>query len=145
MVGEEGKRQCGLLKFLVLSHALIHGRVYGYGVLKEIVNLSGGSWRPSVGTIYKVISELVSEGLLREERKDVRRGRQVVYYVITREGVEELRRWADWILKRVATGVKFLIMLYSRLAEEGLVSDETIKTFNDVRESLIDFLSSRKC
>ncbi len=142
--GKGGKgRQCGLLRFLILSHALIHGRTYGYGVLKEVVKLSDGAWHPSVGTIYKVISELVSEGHLREAGKEVCKGRQVVYYVITEAGIRELKRIADWVLRRVGTGVKFLTMLYAEMIKSGVDFNEVkdaVNAFKEMEEVIGKFL-----
>lgn len=137
-------KQGGLLRFLILAHALIHGRTYGYGVLREVSQLSDGAWRPSVGTIYKVISELVAEGLLREVGKEKCRGRQVVYYELTDAGLKELRQMADWLLLRISTGMKFLALLYaSLLKDERRVKGSAIplKAFKDIKETAEEFLS----
>ncbi len=137
-------KQGGLLRFLILAHALIHGRTYGYGVLREVSQLSAGAWRPSVGTIYKVISELVAEGLLREVGKEKCRGRQVVYYELTDAGLKELRQMADWLLLRISTGMKFLALLYASLPkDERRVKGSAIplKAFKDIKETAEEFLS----
>ncbi len=140
-------RQCGLLRFLILAHALIHGRTYGYGVLREVLQLSNGAWRPSVGTIYKVISELVSEGLLREVGKERCKGRQVVYYELTDAGFKELRWMADWLILRISTGVKFLTLLYaSLLKDKEEIKEFTVplRAFRDIREVTEKFLNQCK-
>ncbi len=136
-------RQGGLLRFLILAHALIHGKTYGYGVLREVSQLSDGAWKPSVGTIYKVISELVSEGLLREVGKERYRGRRVVYYELTDAGYKELRWMADWLLLRISTGMKFLTMLYvSLLQDERRVRGPAtaLKAFTAIKEAAEEFL-----
>lgn len=136
-------RQVGLLRFLILAHALIRGKTYGYGVLREVLQLSDGAWKPSVGTIYKVISELVEEGLLREAGKERYRGRQVIYYELTEAGFKELRWVADWLLLRISTGMRFLTLLYaSLLKDKRWVKDPAVplKAFRDIRESAEELL-----
>ncbi len=138
--GRPREGQCGSLRFLILSHALTHGgRTYGYGILKEIVELSDGEWRPSVGTIYKVISELVSEGLLRECGSEIRRGRQIQYYEITDEGIKELIRYSYVILRRISTGMKFLLRLYRELIRTGKDKRLALKVREELREILREF------
>jgi len=36
----------------------------GYGLIKEITERSGGTWRPSPGSVYPTLQQLVDEGLI---------------------------------------------------------------------------------
>lgn len=45
----------------------------GYGLMQEIEQRSDGVWRPSPGSIYPALAQLVDEGLIREEESDGRR------------------------------------------------------------------------
>lgn len=60
----------GVLSYLVLE--LLDERPrYGYEILKEIRELSGGHWEPSYGTVYPILYKLEEEGLAnRLERED---------------------------------------------------------------------------
>jgi len=60
--------------------------MHGYQLIQEIGERSGGSWRPSPGSVYPTVSQLADEGLVRTEKSE---GRSVVH--LTEEG----RRHAD--------------------------------------------------
>jgi len=71
--------------------ALSEGQSHGYGLVKRIEELSGGSVRLVPGNFYSVLSRLMEEGLLEEEERrpsedlDNRKRR---YYAITTLGKE---------------------------------------------------------
>ncbi len=46
---------------------------HGYEIIQEIAERSGGTWRPSPGSVYPTISQLEDEGLARVEKADGRR------------------------------------------------------------------------
>jgi DNA-binding PadR family transcriptional regulator len=45
----------------------------GYQIMQEIEERSAGVWRPSPGSVYPALAQLVDEGLLRVEERDGRR------------------------------------------------------------------------
>ncbi|PTD94477.1 hypothetical protein C9439_02365 [archaeon SCG-AAA382B04] len=61
---------------------------YGYGLIKEIREISGGYWDPSYGTIYGTLSRLEeNEGIERVEKGHEDRK----YFKITKKGNEKLK------------------------------------------------------
>ena len=49
--------------------------MHGYELIQQIVERSGGVWKPSPGSIYPALSQLEDEGLvIIERRRRVRRG-----------------------------------------------------------------------
>lgn len=46
---------------------------HGYEIIQEIADRSGGTWRPSPGSIYPTVAQLEDEGLVRTEKIDGRR------------------------------------------------------------------------
>jgi len=53
----------------------------GYQIMQEVEERSGGIWRPSPGSVYPALQQLLDEGLIREQEIDGRRG-----YALTDEG-----------------------------------------------------------
>jgi DNA-binding PadR family transcriptional regulator len=45
----------------------------GYGLMEEIERRSGGTWRPSPGSVYPALAQLEDEGLVEAEEADGRR------------------------------------------------------------------------
>jgi DNA-binding PadR family transcriptional regulator len=61
--------------------------MHGYQVITELVERSGGEWRPSAGSVYPTLQQLADEGLVRDREVD---GRRV--YELTDEGRTALER-----------------------------------------------------
>ena len=55
--------------------------MHGYQMMQEIGKRSGGSWKPSPGSVYPTLQQLEDEGLIRAQDQD---GRRV--YGLTDEG-----------------------------------------------------------
>lgn len=50
---------------LYVLHALNQGEKSGYDILREMKNLTGGTWVPSKGTLYPLLRQLEEEELIR--------------------------------------------------------------------------------
>lgn len=61
--------------------------MHGYQIIREIEERSGGSWKPSAGSVYPTLQLLADEGLVRAEESN---GRKT--YVMTDAGREEAAR-----------------------------------------------------
>lgn len=55
--------------------------MHGYQIIQEIGQRSGGSWKPSPGSVYPTLQQLEDEGLVRAQEQE---GRRV--YRLTEEG-----------------------------------------------------------
>ncbi|ARS90127.1 PadR family transcriptional regulator [Natrarchaeobaculum aegyptiacum] len=77
----------GLIAYLVLE-LLEEKPRYGYEVLKEICEISGGHWEPSYGSVYPILYKFEEEGwaerIDREDEPDRK------YFELTDAGREEL-------------------------------------------------------
>ncbi|CAL9362706.1 hypothetical protein SUDANB178_00693 [Streptomyces sp. enrichment culture] len=85
--------------FFVLT-ALADQPRHGYGILREVEELSDGEVRLRVGTLYGVLDRLTADGLIVLDREEVRQGRLRRYYRLTDEGVTALDAEAE----RMAAG-----------------------------------------
>lgn len=74
--------------YLVLL-ALYHEPIHGYGIIKSIENVSGGTFIIAPGTLYGVLNNLQNQKLIEtvEEGKDSRKKKT---YCITELGKEAL-------------------------------------------------------
>ncbi|ESP87325.1 PadR family transcriptional regulator [Candidatus Halobonum tyrrellensis] len=87
----------GLISYLVLE-LLEEKPRYGYEILKEITEISGGHWEPSYGSVYPILYKFEDEGWAeRIERADEPDRK---YFELTEAGHDHLAE------KRVDTGGK---------------------------------------
>ena len=75
--------------YFVLA-ALAQEPLHGYGVAKNVVDLSDGRVHLSAGTLYGVLGRLAERGQIVEDRVEVVAGRARRYYRLTAEGRELL-------------------------------------------------------
>ncbi len=74
---------------LILS-ILRRGESYGYQIIQDVKQLSGGSLEWSDGMLYPVLHKLQKEGLIESSWQKSEEGRKRKYYSITTAGLEEL-------------------------------------------------------
>jgi len=83
----------GDVRAAVLS-LLAEGPMHGYQIIREIEERSGGSWKPSAGSVYPTLQLLADEGLVSSEEQN---GRKT--YSLTEAGraaAEETEAPAPW-------------------------------------------------
>ncbi|MFB6093847.1 MAG: PadR family transcriptional regulator [Halanaeroarchaeum sp.] len=73
----------GLVSYLVLELLADRPR-YGYEILREITDLSGGHWEPSYGSVYPILHSFDEKGYA--ERVDREDEPERKYFAITEEG-----------------------------------------------------------
>lgn len=61
--GPGGRARKGDVRSVILS-LLAEGPSNGYGLIKSIQDKTGGLWRPSPGSVYPTLQQLVDEGLI---------------------------------------------------------------------------------
>ncbi|MFF4607397.1 PadR family transcriptional regulator [Streptomyces sp. NPDC001339] len=87
--------------FFVLT-ALADEPRHGYGILREVEELSEGSVQLRVGTLYGVLDRLVKDELIALDREEVQQGRLRRYYRLTDSGERALTAEAE----RMAAGAQ---------------------------------------
>jgi DNA-binding PadR family transcriptional regulator len=80
---------------LLILTALAGGRRHGYGVIREVEELSGGRLRLSAGTLYRALDRLVGEGLVTAAGEEIVDGRLRRYYRLTDDGTRALQAEAE--------------------------------------------------
>ncbi len=71
--------------FLVLA-ALADGRKHGYGIIQDVLRLSGGDTQLRAGTLYAMLDRLAHDGLIARTGEEVVEGRLRRYYELTPQG-----------------------------------------------------------
>jgi DNA-binding PadR family transcriptional regulator len=69
MFGGRGRRRRGDVRMALLMLLAEEPR-NGYQLMQEIEERSAGSWRPSPGSVYPILSQLEDEGLIRGVDRD---------------------------------------------------------------------------
>ena len=80
--------------FFVLT-ALADGPRHGYGIVREVTDLSLGRVRLKIGSLYGVLDRLAAEGLIEPDREEAHDGRLRRYYRLTRDGRDALAEEAE--------------------------------------------------
>ena len=79
------------LRYWVLA-IVSNKKMNGAEIMDKMNELSVGFWKPSAGSLYPLLADLVKEGYLSVEEKDNKK-----YYTITKEGSEYLdNSWFPW-------------------------------------------------
>lgn len=90
--------KAGFLK-LTLLKLVSKSPVHGYALMKEIERITDEEWKPSPGSIYPALQELVQDGLI----TCVMQGRRKVYEITPqgRDVLEVALRHAEDAIKRL--------------------------------------------
>lgn len=87
----------GTADTLVLA-TFAEGEQYGYQVVKEIEQRSGGFFQFKEGTVYPILHRLERQGLLGARWETMPNGMERRYYSLTSSGQETLReRLTEWV------------------------------------------------
>jgi PadR family transcriptional regulator PadR len=78
-------------KPLILA-ILARREMYGYQIIQEIIELSGGILEWSEGMLYPVLHRLERERLVRSQWKISENGRRRKYYRLTETGLKDLEK-----------------------------------------------------
>lgn len=75
------------------------GENYGYAIIKQVRELSGGQMQWSDGMLYPVLHRLERKGLIESFIRTSETGRKRKYYKIKKEGAKVLKEQrSDWLL-----------------------------------------------
>ena len=93
-----------------------------YGVSKEIRSKFSVLTTPSYGTIKPALSRLLESGFIKSQKTMSSGGRPSIYYSITNDGIEELKRLL--VAPPVENPIQFLTSARIKLASEGVLNNE---------------------
>lgn len=85
----------GDVRSAVLS-LLLEQPMHGYQIIREIEERSGGSWKPSPGSVYPTLQLLTDEGLVRAEESGGRKTYSLTDEGRAAAGDETTERTAPW-------------------------------------------------
>lgn len=106
----------GVLRLAALK-LLSESSMSGTDLSKRIETVTGGEWRPSPGSVYLVLGDLLKKGLIAELPK--RQG-NVRRYIVSSKGKEELARLSKETESDVARQLKLLAVYSSFAGRPGL-------------------------
>ena len=97
----------GTLDLLILK-TIAREPLHGWGISKRMKELSGDQLSVGQGSLYPALHRLEQQGWVTAMWKDTERGRRAKFYVLTREGRQQLERELDtW--KRLSSAVGLLL------------------------------------
>jgi DNA-binding PadR family transcriptional regulator len=71
---------------LFILASLARGELHGYGIARDVEELSEGQVRLTAGTLYGALNRLTADGLITESRELTVGGRRRRYYRLTSAG-----------------------------------------------------------
>lgn len=93
-----------------------------YGVSKEIRSEFSVLTTPSYGTIKPALSRLLESGFIKSQKTMSSGGRPSIYYSITNDGIEELKRLL--VAPPLENPIQFLTSARIKLACAGVLDNE---------------------
>ena len=113
--------RCSFLELLILAILISEGGLHGYALYKRILSITQMHWKPSIGTIYRLLNDMADEGIVLKSA----RGRKHSYS-ITPKGLEYFIRNSRTPLTRKAGVLATVLEAYFRIAEQepGIVTDD---------------------
>jgi DNA-binding PadR family transcriptional regulator len=102
--------------FLVLT-ALAGKPQHGYGVVEDVLRISGGRVRLRAGTLYAVLDRLRADGLIEVDREEVVQSRLRRYYRLTGLGARRLAEETARLRRNAGAAA-------ARLRRSGLLPQE---------------------
>ncbi len=125
----------GMLKAFMLGIIIQKGRVHGYEIYKDLIDLGKNKWRPSIGTIYRMLNEMVKEGLI-EKQEIIEGKRTVIYYRPTQQGIIEFVVRSKLFLEKVYLGLSLLTATLQELKKAGMSDEELEQKVRKILELL---------
>jgi DNA-binding PadR family transcriptional regulator len=112
----------GIFRAKVLAIIIKHGEIHGYGIYKDLLEYIRDHpyiTKPSLGTIYRLLNQLVLEGYV-ERKATSKDGRRIIYYRATSKGIEEFLRITESFLDRIMVGLALVVSTLKQLEERGI-------------------------
>lgn len=104
---EQNSFRRGIMSLVLLS-LLRRGDMYGYQLVQETANLSGGRIQTQEGSLYPVLYKLLDQGYISDRKVLVGKRMTRVYYHLEPAGLEHLQTLTEEY-EQITTGVKMII------------------------------------
>ena len=134
------------IRHLILIIVGFKGEAHGYEILKEIEKISQGTWKPSHGNLYNMLSKMVDEGLL-EPKEEYHGKRKLIKYTLTEKGWEYLREANELTLQSLYIAVQYHEALRKKLEELGYgrkLAKEAIEEYLKILDRVCEILNAKR-
>ena len=107
------QNRCSFLKLLLLAILINEGELHGYALYKRILNITQMRWKPSIGTIYRLLNEMTEGELILKSVKKRKHG-----YTITSKGLEYFAKNSKIPITRVTGMLATILEAYFKITKE---------------------------
>jgi DNA-binding PadR family transcriptional regulator len=129
-------KQRGILAVYIL-HTLNKKPKSGYDILKEITEKTHGTWTPSKGTLYPLLTKLEKDKLIRINKVEQR---SKTVYETTEKGIEQLKNIRKHAKEMEEKINQFRNMLSEIINQE---KSEIISTMLEIRKLVIELSQTK--
>ncbi len=109
-----GKRKPPFLRVLILAILIKEGKLHGYSLYKRILYHTCMKWKPSIGTVYRILNKMTEEGLVSKHTEGRRH-----YYAITPDGIKYFLKNSKTPLTRMAGVLTIVLEAYLKASDKG--------------------------
>ncbi|MEO3993058.1 MAG: PadR family transcriptional regulator [Desulfurococcaceae archaeon TW002] len=135
------RKRTQVLRYLILAVLATNPQLHGYGIYKRIVYVTQAVWKPSIGTLYRTLNEMVNEGLVKKKSSGYRR----LEYEITSTGLEIfIKETLPHATKSAGILTEFL-EAYKEIRKRGnlpKIPDELVERLHRLHKALEELTSS---
>jgi len=130
------RAKCSSLELLILAILINEGRLHGYALKKRIMELTKNGWEPSIGTLYRTLSDLLEKGFVRKEAV----GRRNLY-TVTESGATYFAEASSDLLTRKMGLVSELLRAYAHLTGRQWADRAFLENAERLRAALLEVLA----
>jgi len=102
----------GNLCYMILR-ALQKKPLHGYAIIKRIELITGDIWKPTTGSVYPLLAQMHSDGLVSVKETE-QKGRKRKFYAITKKGIVELEKRKKIVAEMVKTAGEMFQHLFPK-------------------------------
>ena len=131
-----GKRRTPFLRVLILAILIKEGSLHGYSLYKRILYHTRMKWKPSIGTIYRTLNEMVKEEFIMKRAENRRRN-----YTITSKGIDYFIKNSKAPLTKMAGVLATALEAYLKISSinpdmSGLLSKDLKERLKNLKKVL---------
>jgi DNA-binding PadR family transcriptional regulator len=124
------------MKNMVLMIIALKGNIHGYEIIKEIENITLGTWRPSYGNLYPLLNKMVEDGLIKPHEEHHGK-RKRVKYSLTDRGWRYLEDANKLAFKGLLRIIQYHLLLREKLEKRGYAHETSI----EILEEYVNFFN----
>lgn len=141
LFSERGSKKITPLEFTILEQVFNYKEISGYDLIQSLNRLFAGTWKAKSGTIYPMLSKLMSNGFLKVKTVKSPIGPLKKVYTLTKGGEELLKYKVNKNFKDQIRFLENFIIELSSIYIHSFPEDEQPEQMRETQKLIHDVLS----